>query len=119
MEKADYRRIFQEMIKANKKVALDPILKKLKISTGNFYYFLAHEDVGDRTMSIANLELLYKECIKQGMMPTNRSRLESMNTNDFVKELFEKFDLSKADIKERDMTKWMNTFVGADFNKKK
>lgn len=118
MDKSDYRRVFKEMQKSNNKVALDPILKKLGISTGNFYYFLAHEGVGDRAMSIKNLELIYQECQNSGVQTTNRSRLEAMDTKTFVKTLFKEFDLSKANIKERDMTKWMNSFAGDEFKKK-
>ena len=118
MDKSDYRRVFKEMQKSNNKVALDPILKKLGISTGNFYYFLAHEEGGDRTMSIKNLELIYQECQNQGVQTTNRSKLEAMDTSTLVKTLFKEFDLSKANIKPRDMTRWMNSFAGAEFKKK-
>ena len=118
MEKADYRKIFQQMMKSNSGIAIDPILKKHGISTGNFYYFMAHEDVGDRTMSIKNLEILYQEFTDQGMVPTNRARLEAMDTKSMVKELFANFDFTKADIKEKDVTKWMNSFVGSEFKKK-
>lgn len=119
MNKSEYRTLFREMQKTNDKVALDPILKKLGISSGNFYYFLAHEGKGDRTMSVKNLELIYQECKNLGAKATNRSALEAMDTDKFVKTLFERFDLSKANIKEKDMANWMNSFVGAEFQKKK
>lgn len=119
MNKDDYRKLFKNMMKSNNnRVALDPILKKLGISTGNFYYFMAHEGEGDRTMSVKNLMKIYQECVEQGMARTNRAKLEAMETKDMVKELFKEFDLSKANIKEKDMTKWMNSYIGAEFKKK-
>lgn len=118
MDKSDYRKLFKEIQKSNDKVALDPILKKHGISTGNFYYFLAHEGEGDRAMSVKNLELIYNDLKEQGAKATNRSRLEAMDTKTFVNTLFKEFNLSKANIKPRDMTKWMNSFAGAEFKKK-
>ena len=118
MNKAEYRKLLKEAIKLNKQIPINSILKKHNISTGNFYYFLAHEGTGDRTMSVKNLELIYNDLKEQGVKVTNRSRLEAMDTKTFVNTLFKEFDLSKANIKPKDMTKWMNSFAGAEFKKK-
>ena len=119
MDKSEYRSIFKEYSKQNNKVALSPILKELGISTGNFYYFLAHEEDGDKKMSTENLEKIYQEIqTRGGTIPTNRAKLESMETSKMVKELFKRFDFASGNVKPRDVTKWMNSFVGDEFNKK-
>lgn len=120
MNKAEYRSLFQQVYKSEgSKLKMFPILKRLGISSGNFYNFLAHDDKnGDRTMSIEKLEKLYQELEKESLIPTNRSRLESLDTKSMVDELFKNFDLSKYELKQKDMVKWMNSFVGSEIKKK-
>lgn len=120
MNKAEFRSIFQQINSVdNNKITLLPILKRLGISSGNFYYFLAHEETdGDRTMSIEKLQKLYDELVKEGLIPTNRAKLESLDTESMVDELFKNFDLSKYEIKQKDMVNWMNSYVGNEFKKK-
>lgn len=105
MNKAEFRSVFQQINSVeNSKIKLLPILKKLGISSGNFYYFLAHEKTdGDRTMPVEKLQMLYDELVKEGMIPTNRAKLESLDTETMVEELFKNFDLSKYEIKQKDM----------------
>ena len=100
-------------------IVMIKLLKELGISSGNFYYFLAHDEdgKGDRTMSIEKLETLYRALVKEGLIPTNRARLESLDTDKMVKELFKRFDLNKTGVKEKDVTKWMNSYVGKEFRK--
>ena len=80
MTKAEYREVFKRIDKSDNKnkIVMIRLLKELGISSGNFYYFLAHEvdGRGDRTMSVEKLERLYNAMAKEGLIPTNRARLE-------------------------------------------
>ena len=121
MTKAEYREVFKKIDKSDNKnnIVMIRLLKELGISSGNFYYFLAHDEdgKGDRTMSVEKLERLYNAMAKEGLIPTNRARLESLDTDKMVKELFKRFDLEKSGTKEKDVTKWMNSYIGKEFRK--
>lgn len=111
MSKSEYRKLLSGMMDdiSEKNIKILPILKRLNISSGNFYRFIRYDDKrGDRALSEEKLQDLYEELLKENVQPTNSAWLRSLDDGQLAKEIKRRFAKNDPDINARDIEKWLS-----------
>ena len=95
---------------SEKNVKILPILKRLNISSGNFYRFIRYDDKrGDRALSEEKLQILYEELLKENVRPTNSAWLRSLDDRQLAKEIKRRFARNNPDINIQNIEEWLTS----------
>lgn len=110
MTKSEYRKLLSSMMDdiADKNIKILPILKRVNISSGNFYRFIRYDDKrGDRALSEEKLQTLYEELKKENVQPTNSAWLRSLDDKELAREIKNRFSCNDPSISIRKIEKWL------------
>ena len=110
MTKSEYRKLLSSMMDdiADKNIKILPILKRVNISSGNFYRFIRYDDKrGDRALSEEKLQTLYEELKKENVQPTNSAWLRSLDDKELAREIKNRFSWNDPSISIRKIEKWL------------
>lgn len=113
MNKSEYRKAINDALSNRKdsKPGIKNMLEQKGINKGNFYAFLRGTD---KAMSLANLQIIYKEMVASGMFPTNRIWFESLDNEDMAKFIKNKFAKNDPKVKAKDIERWLGETKGSD-----
>ena len=112
MNKSEYRKLLSGMMDdiSEKNIKILPILKRLNISSGNFYRFIRYDDKrGDRALSEEKLQVLYEELLKENVQPTNSAWLRSLDDRQLAKEIKRRFAKNDPAVSVREIERWLTT----------